>query len=334
MIVGRSNAIRRAKELVERFAPTTLPVLLVGARGTGKELFAEEVHRQSGRVGEFVDVDCPALPRDVVDGLLFGFRRGIFTGARESHVGLIEQSHGGTLFLDELLGLEPDAQRKLLRVLETRSVRPLGERTKRALNLRVIAAVQGDLQATRWSGGLREDLFDRLRGVVIELPPLADRLEDVLPLADHFASLQGRRLEQEARTLLTRYGWPGNVRELRLAIERAGCLVKNGTIPGVALAEAIALGAPGQIHTTSDLLTEEDARVLDACIVAHWNLEVAARALGVHRATVYRHLRAMGISARSARVEQVEGMRIRTLVARIRAKTGRGESLSSVPATR
>jgi len=303
MIVGRSKAIVRARELVERFAPTTLPVLLVGARGTGKELFAQEIHQRSGRGGEFVDVDCPALPRDVVDGLLFGFRRGIFTGARESHVGLIEQSSGGTLFLDELLGLDFEAQRKLLRVLETRTVRPLGERSKRALDLRVVAAVQGDAETSRWSGGLRDDLFDRLRGVVIELPPLAARPEDVLPLADHFASSQGRRLEGRARRLLPTYAWPGNVRELRLAIERAGCLVTNGTIPGDALAEAIALGAPGQARTTPGRVTEEDGRVLDACVAEDWDLEGAARALGIHRATVYRRLRAMGVSIRSARIQ-------------------------------
>lgn len=304
MIVGRSKAIKRAKDLVERFAPTTLPVLLVGARGTGKELFAQEIHRQSDRAGEFVDVDCPALPRDVVDGLLFGFRRGIFTGARESHVGLIEQSSGGTLFLDELLGLQVDAQRKLLRVLETRAVRPLGERRKRELDLRVVAAVQGDSGASPWSGGLREDLFDRLRGVVIELPPLADRLDDVLPLADHFASFQGRRLEEPARRLLAKYSWPGNVRELRLAIERAGCLVTNGTIPAAALAEAIALGAPSQTRSTPGQATEGDRRVLDACAAAGWDLESAAKALSMHRATIYRRLRSMGVAPRGARMQQ------------------------------
>jgi DNA-binding NtrC family response regulator len=293
------------KALVERFAPTRLPVLIVGARGTGKELFAQEIHRRSGRSGELVDVDCPALPRDVADGLLFGFRKGIFTGARESHVGLIEQSNGGTLFLDELLGLDPEAQRKLLRVLETGSVRPLGERTKRTLDLRVVAAVQDDLQAARETGGLREDLFDRLRGVVIELPPLAQRPEDVLPLAEHFVALQGRRLEAAARRLLGTYAWPGNVRELRLAIERAGCIVLNGTIDAGALAEAMTLGAPDQHpERPSTTMTDEDRRVVDACVVQRWDLAAAASTLGVHRATVYRRLRAMGVSPRSARVKQ------------------------------
>jgi DNA-binding NtrC family response regulator len=296
MIVGRSKAITRAKELVERFAPTTLPVLLVGARGTGKELFAEEIHRRSGRAGAFVDVDCPALPREVADGLLFGFRRGMFTGARESHVGLIEQSHRGTLFLDELLGLDPEAQRKLLRVLETCVVRPLGG-TKRALDLRVVAAVQNNL------AGLREDLLDRLRGVVIELPPLAQRVEDVLPLAEHFVARQGRRLETAALRLLATYVWPGNVRELRLAIERAGCLVVNGTIDAGAVAEAIALGATDERgRVTSCGMSAHDARVLDACVAARWDLVAAAATLGVHRATVYRRLRGMGISPRSKRI--------------------------------
>lgn len=211
MIVGRSKAILRAKELVERFAPTALPIVLVGDRGTGKELFAQEIHRLSGRSGALVDVDCAALPRDVSDGLLFGFRRGIFTGAYEAHVGMIEQSHQGTLFLDELLALGPELQRKLLRVLETKVVRPLGERVPRRIELRVVAAVQEDLSDACRAGHLREDLYDRLRGVVIELPVLSARPEDVVPLAEHFTVAQGRQLEADAALVLLEYEWPGNV---------------------------------------------------------------------------------------------------------------------------
>jgi len=268
-IVGISPAIRYALDLVERFAPSKLPILLAGPPGSGKDLFAQEIHRRSGRSGSFVDVDCAALPRDVADGLLFGFRRGMFTGAHEAHVGLVEQSDRATLVLDELLGLFPEAQRKLLRVLETAAVRPLGERTKRTIDLRVVAAVQERVGAALQAGSLRDDLYDRLRGVVIELPPLAERPEDIVPLAEAFAGRHGRVLEHGAARTLLQYDWPGNVRELRLVIERAGYLVEDGVLPAWALRQAIALGQPGG---SSALPREhvERARLLAAALCARF----------------------------------------------------------------
>src|SRR6266699_1779197 len=159
MIVGVSAAIRRALVLAERYARTRLPILLVGPTGTGKELFAQHIHERSGRPGPLVDVNCCALPRDMVESLLFGHRRGAFTGAMESSVGHVERSDGGTLFLDELASLGLDAQGKLLRVLETGDVQPLGAVNKKRVNLRVVSTAHDDLPDVLASGHFRRDLF-------------------------------------------------------------------------------------------------------------------------------------------------------------------------------
>jgi len=303
VIVGVSPAIRRALVLAERYARTHLPVLLVGATGTGKELFAEYIHERSGRPGPLVDVNCCALPRDMVESLLFGHRRGAFTGAVEASVGHIERSDGGTLFLDELTSLCPEAQGKLLRVLESGEVQALGASVKRRVDLRVICAVQDDIWTALDRGPFRRDLFQRVAGVVIELPPLAARPEDIIPLAQHFADRQGRRLEDRVEEVLLNHAWPGNVRELRMAIERAGQLVEDGTLPPWAVAEAIALGGPGPSpsgpvgHLVSSLLTRDDLlAVLDR---TDWDVERAATALRVGRTTFFKRLRALGISLRA-----------------------------------
>jgi len=237
-IVGVSQAIKSATALIDRFAPTALPILLIGATGTGKELFARHIHQRSGRRGELVDVNCGALPQEIAESLLFGHRRGAFTGAVESAVGHLQQADRGTLFLDEVLQLSLSAQVKLLRVLETREVQPLGATSKQSVDFRVIAAAQEDTPERLARGLFRHDLFQRLAGVVVNLPTLAERLEDIMPLAQHFATLQRRVLEPGSDKVLGTYSWPGNVRELRLAIERAGCLVENGTLPPQALRDA------------------------------------------------------------------------------------------------
>jgi len=294
MIVGVSPAIRRALVLAERYARTRLPVLLVGATGTGKELLAQHIHERSGRPGPLVDVNCCALPRDMVESLLFGHRRGAFTGAVEANVGHVERSDGGTLFLDELESLAPDAQGKLLRVLETGDVQPLGAPLKRSVDLRVVCTVQDNIWTALDRGGFRRDLFQRVAGVVIELPPLAARPEDILPLAEHFANLQGRRLEGGAEGVLLNYAWPGNVRELRMAIERAGQLVEDGTLPPAAVSEALAMGQETARDHRSSL---ED--IIAAGVATEWHAARMAAALRIHRATLFRRLSHGGLTLRS-----------------------------------
>ena len=303
MIVGVSPAIRRALVLAERYARTRLPILLVGATGTGKELFAEHIHERSGRPGPLVDVNCSALPRDMVESLFFGHRRGAFTGAVESSVGHVERSDGGTLFLDELASLVPEAQGKLLRALESGDVQPLGAAVKRPVDLRVVSAVQDEIWTALDRGRFRRDLFQRVAGVVIELPPLAARPEDIIPLAEHFANQQGRRFEGGVEGMLLNHAWPGNVRELRMAIERAGELVEDGTLPPRAVAEAIALGGPGPStsggggHGLSSVLTRDD--LLAVLERTDWDVDRAATALQIGRTTFFKRLTALGISMRA-----------------------------------
>jgi len=302
VIVGVSPAIRRALALAERYARTRLSILIVGATGTGKELFAQHIHERSGRPGPLVDVNCAALPRDMVESLLFGHRRGAFTGAVDSTVGHIERSDGGTLFLDELASLPPEAQGKLLRVLEQGEVQPLGAASKKRLDLRVVSSAQNDIGLLLRNGRFRQDLFQRVTGVVIELPPLMARPEDVVPLAKHFAGLVGKNLEQRAEEVLLSYKWPGNVRELRHVVERAGELVTNCTITFEAVAEGIDLGAPGVWGGTEVAewrkAAAERADLMSLCEAEDGNASRIAQTLGIHRATLFRRLKRAGISLR------------------------------------
>ncbi|MGH7529399.1 MAG: sigma 54-interacting transcriptional regulator [Gemmatimonadales bacterium] len=295
-IVGDSPAIRDAVATMRRFALSKLPILLVGATGTGKDLFARHIHQLSGRSGQLVDVNCGALPREMVESLLFGHRRGAFTGAIASSVGHVERSSGGTLFLDELTDLPFDAQVKLLRVLETEDVLPLGAAAKRRADLRVVAAVQDDISIRLENGTFRRDLYRRIAGAVIELPPLAQRRRDILPLAQYFAACHGRVLEQEAQAVLAMHSWPDNVRELRLAIERAGYLVEDGTLSGDAVREAIRLGTPCSHPIT--VVGDGRDRILRTCSECGWHATHAARRLNISRTTLRARLKEMGIVLR------------------------------------
>ena len=305
-IVGESMAIRRACELIERYAPTNLSILLVGATGTGKELLARQIHARSGRPGRFVGVNCGVLPRDMADGLLFGYDRGAFSGAVKRHRGHVECSDGGTLFLDELLSLSQEGQAKLLRALDTGEVQRLGEELELYVDLRVVGAVQEDVEDRMTRGELRRDLYRRVAGVVIELPALADRPEDVIPLARHFALEQGRVLEAGAASVLAHHSWPGNVRELRDAIRRAGCLVNNGSLPPQALREAIALGAPnlGCRAATPEqpvFATFTREGLVALCDSFGWKAERIATHLGMGRTVFFQELRGAGLTLRGLR---------------------------------
>ncbi len=303
VLVGESTAMRRALALAERFAPTPTAILLVGPTGAGKELLARHIHALSGRRGRFVPVNCAAVPREMAESLLFGHRRGAFSGAVESRRGLVELANQGTLLLDELLCLPTEQQAKLLRVLDTGEIRPLGEEDERVLDVRFLAAVQGTVSGALADGSVRHDLFHRLAGAVISLPPLVARREDVLPLAQHFATLTGRRLAASAGPVLLGYPWPGNVRELRQVIERAGRLLSDAELSPAALAEAIRVGAPVLPEGQANVLVDGDPlaerwRLVLACEANRWRGDAVARALGIHRATLFRRLKRAGLSLR------------------------------------
>jgi len=229
-IVGRSDKMHAIFQLVEQVAPARSTVLITGESGTGKELIAKAIHENSLRVGKnFVTVNSSNIPSELLESELFGHTRGAFTGAVAAKKGLFEVADGGSLFLDEIGDIPPETQARLLRVLQEREFTPLGDVTPRKVDVRIIAATNIDLKEAVRQGNFREDLYYRLAVVPIELPPLRERREDILPLAQHFIrkyNEENRRevsdqFAPEVLAMLEAYTWPGNVRELENVVERA-----------------------------------------------------------------------------------------------------------------
>ena len=229
-IVGRSDKMENVFRLVERVAPARSTVLITGESGTGKELAAKAIHEASPRADNaFVAVNCSNIPSELLESELFGHTRGAFTGAVAAKKGLFEVADGGSIFLDEIGDLRPETQVRLLRVIQEREFTPIGETSVTKVDVRIIAATNVDLKEAVKSGVFREDLYYRLSVVPIELPPLRDRREDVLPLAQHFirkyngenARVVSENMSPEVLSLLENYYYPGNVRELENIIERA-----------------------------------------------------------------------------------------------------------------
>src|SRR5438034_1216940 len=229
-IIGRSDVMQEVFRLVEQVAPARSTVLITGESGTGKELIAKAIHEASTRAGRpFVTVNSSNIPSELLESELFGHTRGAFTGAVAAEKGLFEVADGGSIFLDEIGDIPPETQVRLLRVIQEREFTPLGDTTPRRVDVRIVAATNIDLKEAVRQGGFREDLYYRLAVVPIELPPLRDRHEDVLPLAQHFIRKyneeNGRHVSEqigpEVLSLLESYSWPGNVRELENTVERA-----------------------------------------------------------------------------------------------------------------
>ena len=237
-IIGTSSKIREATDLVRKVASSGSTVLLCGESGTGKELFARAIHTLSSRPSQpYVTINCAAIPRELLENELFGSERGAFTGAVARKLGKFEVANGGTIFLDEVGDLEPSLQAKLLRVLQEKQIERLGGTKSVSVDVRVIAATNVNLVDSIAEGKFREDLFYRLSVFPITIPPLRERVDDIVVLADHFVERYARemkkgrvRLTQDAKNLLMRYHWPGNVRELENTIERAMILCEKRTI--------------------------------------------------------------------------------------------------------
>lgn len=258
-MVGVSAAMTDLKESMQRIAPLSVPVLVTGETGTGKELVARGIHRASGRTGPFVPLDCGAVPESLMESELFGARRGAYTDSREDRRGLLASARGGTLFLDEIGNLGQSLQAKLLRVLETGSYRRLGDTEEMEADFRVIAATNADPGAMVVEGAFRSDLYYRLAVAVLEIPPLRERPEDIPALAAGFMRLSGGggpgRLTRGALSRLSSHSWPGNVRELRNVIQRAVITCRGETIRESDIAFANQGPHPGMIEP----VTIEDA---------------------------------------------------------------------------
>lgn len=236
-IISESPTMWRLFSTVEKIARSNSTVLVLGESGTGKELVAKAIHRLSGRTGKMVPVNCGAIPEEILESELFGHERGAFTGAVASRIGRFQMADGGTIFLDEIGEMSPKLQVKLLRVLQERVVEPVGSTKSIEVNVRVIAATNKDLREEVKAGRFREDLFYRLQVVPVELPPLRERGNDTIVLANYFLERASQNigrnklsLSQNAKDKLLSYPFPGNVRELENLIERVALLTERDTI--------------------------------------------------------------------------------------------------------
>jgi two-component system response regulator HydG len=304
-IVAHSPGMQRTLDLVERSAPADTPVLILGESGTGKELLARALHGAGPRRARaFMAVNCSAIPETLLEGQLFGHRRGAFTDAREDRRGLFQEADGGTILLDEIGDMPLALQAKLLRVLQEKEVHPLGAPAPVPVDVRVVAATHRDLERLSHDGRFRPDLYYRLNVIAIQIPPLRERPEDLLPLVAHLLSRHGRRLGRadatvslEAMEIFRRHAWPGNVRELENVIERALVLGRDATIRIEDLPDYLRQGLLGSVgpRDVRLLADMEREQIIKALRAVGGNKTAAARLLGLDRKTLYRKIEVYGI---------------------------------------
>jgi DNA-binding NtrC family response regulator len=306
-IVGVSKPMQEVFRVIERVANSSATILITGESGTGKELIARALHTQSGRsTGPFVAINCGAIPSELLESELFGYEKGAFTGAHNSKKGLVEQADGGTLFLDEISELLPRLQVKLLRVLQERELQRVGGDRTIKVDVRVIAATNADLTERIRTGDFRSDLFYRLNVVSVRIPPLRERVDDILPLAHHLLRKHDgpqhiTGFDAVTAQVLRRYQWPGNVRELENAIERATLLAKGEEITLSDLPPELNAGSevdrPALIGKSLSAAREDFERyfILECLRRHHGNVSRAAREAGLHRQNFYQKLHKYGI---------------------------------------
>jgi DNA-binding NtrC family response regulator len=303
-LVAESEAMRRVVDLARRVAQVDSTVLLTGESGVGKERVARFIHEHSTRTaGPFVAINCGAVPESLLESELFGHTRGSFTGATQDRVGLFEAANGGTLLLDEIGEMPPAIQVKLLRALQEREIRRVGENRTRSVNARVLAATNRDLVAEIHAARFREDLYYRLRVVEIRVPPLRERREDVLSLARAFldaaAARTGRKVTgftPAAAQRLLSYSWRGNVRELENAVERAVVFATRNRVDVEDLPQEVGLATPEPVASGDVQTLEEVERgyIVAVLRAVGGNRGQAAAKLGIGSATLYRKLKALG----------------------------------------
>ena len=306
-IVGKSFSLRQVLDRVEKVAPTDARVLITGENGTGKELVARAIHRLSPRVdGPFIEVNCAAIPSELIESELFGHMKGSFTGAHEDRAGKFELAHGGTIFLDEIGDMSVNAQAKVLRALQEGIVTRVGGAKPTTVDVRVLAATNKDLEEEIRGGRFREDLFYRLNVIPLHVPPLRERREDIPMLVQHFAetysregAVRPRGFTDDALSHLQRMDWAGNVRELRNTVERL-LILSSGP---VVTADDVDLLVSGQMKgggLSSDLLqcqtfaefkeAAERAFILQKLRENDWNVSETARILDMPRSNLYKKI--------------------------------------------
>jgi two-component system nitrogen regulation response regulator NtrX len=325
-IVGESAALRRVLEAVKRAAPTNATVMLLGESGVGKELVARTVHRNSPRAGQrFVQVNCAAIPEELIESELFGHEKGSFTGATEKQVGKFEQADRGTIFLDEVGDMSQKTQAKVLRVLQEQEVERLGSARTIKVDVRVIAATNKNLEEAMQNGTFREDLFFRLNVIPIHVPPLRERPEDIPLLVRHFArmtaeehNLKPKRFDERAMEALQQYRWRGNIRELRNTVERLlimapGEVIRLQDLPpevlssagekvvvptagasGTGQVTARAAQVPGTLREFKE--AAERAFLVEKLREHGWNISKTAEVLDTPRSNLYKKLEQYGIT--------------------------------------
>jgi two-component system nitrogen regulation response regulator NtrX len=312
ILVGESYAIEQLREQIAMAAPTNGRVLIMGENGTGKELVARNIHALSRRrAAPFVEVNCAAIPEELIESELFGHVRGAVSGAVADRRGKFEVAHGGTIFLDEIGDMSLKTQAKVLRVLQEQVIETVGGSTRIRVDARVLAATNKDLTTEIRAGRFREDLYFRLNVIPIFVPPLRERQEDIPLLADHFMAMMareyGRRpkvFERDAVTVLQQYAWPGNVRELRNVVERLMIMVPGDRITSrdlafleqgsVAAVDAARPTPVAALHEARDQFERD--YILRALAQQHGNISRTAEVLGVERSNLYRKMRAFGIA--------------------------------------
>ncbi|MDH4231245.1 MAG: sigma-54 dependent transcriptional regulator [Nitrospirota bacterium] len=303
--VGVSPQILNVFELLEKVIPTRSNILILGESGTGKGLVAEVVHCNSQRKDRpFISINCSAIPENLLESELFGYRKGAFTGAAADKKGLITMADQGTLFLDEIGDMPLGLQAKILKVLETGEVFPIGETKPKYADIRLIAATNKILEEQIQKGLFREDLYYRLNVIEVTIPPLRERKEDIDVLARHFVEKYSREnnkkvlgITDEAMEILLNYSWPGNIRELRNVIERAVVLSAGQKIDVGELTERLKTAQSGKpVQTLKSKLEFYEEKIIKDALQAHnWNKEEVARELEVDLATLYRKIKKLGI---------------------------------------
>lgn len=320
-IIGKSPGFRRALDIAKRVADSSANVLITGESGTGKEIIAKAIHNSGSRKKQpFIPINCSAIPENLLESELFGYAKGAFTGANDKKIGLFEEAGDGTLFLDEIGDLNPTLQAKLLRVLQERKIKRIGENQYRPVNARIVSATHKDLKREVFDKKFREDLFFRLNVIPIEIPPLRERKEDVIPLAEFFlkkyATLNGRSIRgysKDALQHLLSQPWPGNVRELENTIERAVVLSAANEIQSADLnsisyerpaAEMSDADGSDSFDFNFDRLKEKNQKILPIEEITRMYIQYVlqvnngakdktAKDLGIDRKTLYRKLNMM-----------------------------------------